>query len=197
MVAWARTAQEALAAPCNTSRSAKCSASEASSSPFSDSPASLNFALQSRWKAITYSWNCLHGLPRISQEDLRRGKFSEGVRKEFGEMWASFLEADRSSLEAFLTEKLRSQRSTFAHTCVYQLAREGELAVYMLQQLNSKSWLKYDGENELIRDSISDYRDETKEYWARLEQGLLWTILEDEDARLAIARYLVGKGENP
>lgn len=92
--------------------------------------------------------------------------------------------ADRSPDNIrFLIARLASRNKTNIHTCPFEMAREGEVAVYALERMFVRSWYDYRGNNRLLRDAITRAKID-------LHQRQLWRVLENQTARQALARFL-------
>lgn len=82
--------------------------------------------LDQQWRSLYQTSSCLTGGQDWSPEA------SEGCVLATPP-WRAFLARPQGELVPFLLQRLSSQKTTHVHTCPYQPAREGELAVYALQ----------------------------------------------------------------
>ncbi|MEX2484998.1 MAG: hypothetical protein WED10_10575 [Brumimicrobium sp.] len=133
-------------------------------------------SLDSLWnKLVFYDGGCLTGGQRV-----RNGRFgNEGcVMSGYGrnrKEWNEFFSYPKTELTPFLISKFSDTTSTKIHTCPCMAARNGEVAVYALQNIYKKNWYDLNGFTKYASKESSSCMD--------IEQSWLWDILENEEQR--------------
>ncbi len=90
--------------------------------------------LQKQWDRLLQRGGCLVGSQLHSERKQHNSVFE--MRKE----WQVFFKTERGALNEFLLNKLGSSDTTRIHTCPFENAIEGELAVYCLQYIHQTNW---------------------------------------------------------
>jgi hypothetical protein len=89
--------------------------------------------LKKDWDSLTNVKGCLSGGQWI--KDKKWG--GEGCILTIDKAWNSFLfETDKGELALFLINQLSDKTTTQIHTCPYENATKGELALYCLQGIS-------------------------------------------------------------
>jgi hypothetical protein len=89
--------------------------------------------LKKEWDSLTNVKGCLSGGQWI--KDKKWG--GEGCILTIDKAWSSFLfEADKGELALFLINQLPDKTTTQIHTCPFENATKGELALYCLQGIS-------------------------------------------------------------
>lgn len=137
--------------------------------------------LDSLWNKLVFDdGGCLTGGQRV-----RNGKFgNEGcVMSEYRmnrNGWFDFFSFPKSELTPFLISKFSDTTSTKIHTCPCMTARNGEVAVYALQNIYKINWYDLNGFTKYASKETSSCMDG--------EQSWLWDILENEERRENLAK---------
>ena len=99
--------------------------------------------------------------------------------------WQSFFQAARKDekIFIFIIRKFSSRRPTQIHICNFRNATEGELAVFVAQQIVKKNWHVYNGDNCEIKRIVK------KKVAAKVL--LLPDILSDKSLCIALQRYFI------
>ena len=142
--------------------------------------------LEEVWNEMVFDkGGCLCG----SQDWLPNCSFEGSI---FGyslkDEWEAFSARPLSQTVPFLTGRIDSTRETRVHTCPYQMAKEGEVAVYFLQHLLHANWTEYKGDNRVVQEGITMHRGH--------RQRAIWYVLADPDAREELKRYFLGIYQN-
>lgn len=95
--------------------------------------------------------------------------------------WGGFLHREPRELTDLLLSKLADTATTRIHTCPYFMAKEGEVAVYALQQLYEMNWFDFE--------PFQHYRDSASSSAMDNPQGWLQAILQDDDQRALLRSY--------
>lgn len=118
-----------------------------------------------KWDSLCLIKGCLVGGQRIWQ-----GKWGgEGCAFSLDKSWQEFVfKTDKKGLTEFLINQIPDKTQSKLHTCPFDLASKGELAIYCLQGLNSINF--YD----LSPDLMKIQQGGTKKY--KSEQAWIWAI---------------------
>lgn len=115
---------------------------------------------------------------------VKDGHFgSEGcIMSEFnrrGEKWEEFFSLSKETLTIFLITKLSDTTTTKIHTCPCQPAKNGEVAVYALQNIYKKNWYDLEGFNQYSeREGTGCFEN---------EQAWLWEVLMNKESLTALS----------
>lgn len=132
--------------------------------------------LDSLWNKLVFNdGGCLTGGQRV-----RNGRFgNEGCVMTSYRMnskgWFDFFAFPKSELTPFLISKFSDTTSTNIHTCPCMTARNGEVAVYALQNIYKVNWYDLDG--------FIKYASKESTGCLDSEQSWLWDILENQEKR--------------
>ena len=149
----------------------------------SHSPVNKTAALQlaKEWNEMVFEkGGCLCG-----SQDWRPNCSFEGSIFTYGlkDEWEAFSARPLSQTVPFLTGCIDSTRETRVHTCPFQMAIEGEAAVYFLQHLLHANWIEYRGDNRVIQEGIVTHR--------KHHQNAIRHVLADAGAREELKRYFL------
>tara|TARA_B100000508_G_scaffold55003_1_gene42583 strand:+ start:3361 stop:4002 length:642 start_codon:yes stop_codon:yes gene_type:complete len=146
-------------------------------------------SLDSLWNKLVFDYGgCLTGGQRVY-----KGRFgNEGcVMSEFSRNptgWSEFFAHSEGELTPFLIKKFSDTTSTKIHTCPCMVARNGEVAVYALQNIYKKNWYDLNGFEQYASKETSSCLDS--------QQSWLWDILENEERREKLAEEWLKQKEN-
>lgn len=147
-----------------------------------------DISLDSLWNKLVFNdGGCFTGGQRV-----RNGRFgNEGcVMSEYRmnrKGWFDFFSFPKSELTPFLISKFSDTTSTKIHTCPCMTARNGEVAVYALQNIYKKNWYDLDRFKKYASKETSSCLDG--------EQSWLWDILDDEEQRENLAKQWLKQQE--
>ena len=100
--------------------------------------------LNQLWDSLCLKKGCLVGGQYVGENGSFGG---EGCVLTIDKQWRMFLfKTDKRSLATFLIEQLKDKTKTQTHTCPYDVATKGELAIYCLQGILKSNF--YDLSNE-------------------------------------------------
>jgi len=94
--------------------------------------------------------------------------------------WQRFIKEASPETVDFLRNKLLSTEPTAIHTCPYQSATEGELALYILQHVTKKLWKDYDGSDDELNRFLETWKAPEDQAGAIGEQNMIWEMLANE-----------------
>lgn len=155
----------------------------------------LYTSIDDQWKAIKEHGGCIMGAEDWNAENVRNGisfAVSEGASRS--NCWSSFIQQDKAMLKKFLFTKLSSQERTPLHTDPFDITKEGELALYALQQLEKKNWYEYQGDSQEVHKLINESKERDsaslEEYMNyRNDQMIIWDMLNNETTLVAIKEF--------
>ena len=128
--------------------------------------------MDSLWQELAFArGGCLTG-----GQYVRDGRFGRGecvMARSKG--WKAFFSADEEQLSQFLLAQFSDTSHTQIHTCPFENATVGELAVYSLQNLYRVNWFDLD--------AFTRYRDKEITSGTDNHQNWLQQILADDDQR--------------
>lgn len=129
--------------------------------------------LDSTWHYLVFvKGGCLVGGQYIRRGDLG----AEGCVINIDEDWVSFLKNERKELANFLLSRIAQDTTeTAIHTCPFMNAVEGEIAVYVLQNLYQFNWFDFKEFKEYKNREMGDDGDNA--------QNWLQEIIADEERR--------------
>lgn len=129
-------------------------------------------SLDSLWKHLAFEkGGCLTGGQYYENNHI--GNEGDVMTKQLG--WISFVKREKSKTLPFLFGKLNQVDTTKIHTCPFQNATEGELAVYTLQIIFRKNWYDFEEFNSFKNKAIGEASEN--------HQGWLNQILKNENKR--------------
>ena len=105
--------------------------------------------------------------------------------------WQSYISSATPETIQFLCDRLSSTQETSVHTCPFQSATEGELALYTLQHITKKLWRDYSGDNEALRDFIDTDDLPEDQSATMIEQSLIWNMLKNPSFVASMQAYFV------
>jgi hypothetical protein len=133
-------------------------------------------SLEQRWISLYQKEGCLTGGQHWGPGTTEFSVFRE---KE----WRSFFSLPSSSTVLFLMDRLSSTQKTIVHVCPFDMATEGELALYASEHILKSNWFGCDSRFIVLRK------------WAARRKGvvnpLTRLILEDVDARNELKEYFL------
>jgi len=116
----------------------------------------------SLWNYLAKQGGCLTG----NQYSLFVENSGEDCVMVESEIWDIFFKRDKKELTDFLFSKMADTMESSIHTCPFDVATNGELAVYCLQKIHGKNWFDFNDFNEFAnKQSISDT--ENYQIWLR------------------------------
>ena len=140
-----------------------------------------SISLDSLWNKLVFKeGGCLTGGQRV-----RDGKFGNqgcvmsGFRGRPNQ-WGEFFSHPKSELTPFLISKFSDTTTTRIHTCPCMNARNGEVAVYALQNIYKTNWYELNDFKEYASKESTSCMD--------IAQTWLWDILEDDEQRVALKK---------
>jgi hypothetical protein len=98
--------------------------------------------------------------------------------------WKAFTELDNSETGPFLLSFLDDTSTTKIHTCPFELATKGEMAVYALQQLTETNWYEFESFREYAAMPVSDNQNLQRSLWAILQNEKKRETLKGEYQKL-------------
>lgn len=101
--------------------------------------------LKELWDSLCLKKGCLTGGQYVGED----GSFgSEGCVLTVDKQWRMFLfKTDKVSLATFLIAQLKDKTKTQTHTCPYDVATKGELAIYCLQGILKTNFYELSNES--------------------------------------------------
>ena len=138
--------------------------------------ASNSISLDSLWNKLVFKeGGCLTGGQKVKDGKFgNQGCVMSGFRGRPNQ-WGEFFSHPKSELTPFLINKFSDTTTTRIHTCPCMNARNGELAVYALQNIYKTNWYELKGFTEYASKEGTSCMD--------IGQTWLWDILEDEEHR--------------
>ena len=137
---------------------------------------------ESSWEALISTQGCLGG----SRNNLN-GYHEGSCLAE--KPWVDYLSNRSDQKIDFLLERMASTQPTNIHNCAFGNAMEGELAVYILQQLTGKLWFDYSGTNQELLAVVSAYNKAMEEGSLVSDHATLGEILASDSQRGALNEY--------
>ena len=121
--------------------------------------------LTNLWDSLCNIHDCLVGGQRVNQ-----GKWGgEGCVLTLNKQWVNFLnKTDNKQLSSFLIKQLPDKTETQIHTCPYEGATKGELALYYLQGISKINFYELSSAMALKEKEVG------KKYSS--EQAWIWHI---------------------
>jgi hypothetical protein len=108
--------------------------------------------LKQFWDSLCRKKGCLVG-GQSNNTNNNREFGGEGCAFSIDKQWRDFLfKTDKKQLAAFLIEQIREKSKTRTHTCPYDLATKGELAVYCLQGISKVNFDDLSPEFKLVQE---------------------------------------------
>ncbi len=118
------------------------------------------------WDSLCLKKGCLTGGQYVRDDGKWGG---EGCAFSIDNQWKTFLfKTDKQQLGAFLIQQLKDKSKTQTHTCPYDVATKGELAIYCLQGILKTNFF------ELSKETTLSDRNLYKKYGS--EQNWVWHI---------------------
>ncbi len=125
-----------------------------------------NLSLENQWSLLKKINGCLGGGQYCT--DGKCGH--EYCVMTTNPHWNFFLSQNPTQTAKFLIEQIPDTAMTNTHTCPFQLAWSGELAIYSLQFIFSMNWLD-------LSPTYKKYKEIELTGWATSQQAFLWEII--------------------
>lgn len=125
-----------------------------------------NLSIENQWNLLREVKGCLGG-----GQHCRDGKCGhEYCVMSINPHWNYFLKQDSIETAKFLIKQIPDTSMTNTHTCPFQSARSGELAIYSLQFIFNMNWLE-------LSPTYKKYKEIELTGWPTSAQAFLWEII--------------------
>ncbi len=132
--------------------------------------ANATILLQKQWDSLCQIQACLTGGQYVQEGNWG----GEGCAFSIDKQWQNFLfTTDKKQIAAFLIQQIPDRKTTQVHTCPYDNATKGELALYCLQGIFKKNFY------ELSPQLDSTHQHILKKY--PYEQLWIWDMQRSEN----------------
>lgn len=141
----------------------------------------VKLPLDSLWNQLVFECGgCLTGGQHVKEGRLgNEGCVMTDIHSN-GKLWKDLFRTPKKELTEFLISQFADTATTRIHTCPCMPARNGEVAVYALQNIYKKNWYELDGFTKYGKKQGNGCTDN--------EQAWLWEILVDEKKRVKLEK---------